>query len=918
MVKVQRSHSRFLSNLRNWGCEVKILFKLLIPFLFISILVSVVGLFGIDTALSISTKYDEVGEETLPVIKNLEDMRFLGLSIVTSTYKYYSLTSINETSRLIDVERSNLKAEIEGYDISFNNYEILVNKFFPGEKEVLEEIRASAENLKRISHELIDMKEKGASRDQVLEKFEEFEEVEQDFLNDVDKAIEKEYEEFNEKNEDLLSIIADSGKKISIISFSTIFLGLVVGLIVARSISQPIDKLKNAAEEINKGNLDTRVDIRSDDEIGVFASTFNKMVCDLSEKITENIRTLESLEKKNAFVDTVLESLSYPFYVINVNDYTIALANSAACKKDFAQGSTCYALTHKTDKPCGTDGHICPLEEVKRTKKPVVVEHLHYDKDANVRNMEVHCYPIFDLSGNVVQVIEYSLDITERKRSEEELAESEAKFRTLFDNATDGIMMADIETKKLYMANKMMSRMLGYSLEEIKNINVSDIHPVKDLPWIIEVFEKQARGEITLAENIPVKRKDGTIFYVDINSNQVNIAGKPYNIGIFRDITERLHSQKVLKESEERFRSVAQSASDVIITSDSKGNIIFWNNAAQKMFGYLPEEVQGKPLTILMPQRYREAHLRGIERLNATGKYSVIGKTVELHALRKDGSEIPIELSLSTWKTGEQIYYSGIMRDISERKRDEQTILENERLQLANKTKNGFMAVMSHELRTPLNAIIGFSELLKKKDAGELNEKQQRYVENVNLSGKHLLNVIDDILDLSSVESGKMEIIIEKMSVPDAVNTTVDAIKETASSRNIIIKKQLDNDIEFIVTDPRKFRQVLNNLLDNAVKFSKPEGGTVTITAEKEGEMGKFSISDTGIGIKDEDIGRIFQSFEQLDTGMARKYGGTGLGLVITKKLVEILGGRITAESKYGEGSNFTFYLPFVSEKTER
>jgi PAS domain S-box-containing protein len=372
--------------------------------------------------------------------------------------------------------------------------------------------------------------------------------------------------------------------------------------------------------------------------------------------------------------------------------------------------------------------------------------------------------------------------ITEHKQSIQALAESEAKFRALFDNVIDGILLADIETKKLYMANKMMSRMLGYSLEEIKNLYVSDIHPEKDLPRIIEAFEKLSRGEITIAENMPAKRKDGTVFYADISASQMNIAGKVYNIGIFRDI--------------------------------------------------------------------------------------------------------------------------------SERKRNEQIKLENERLELANRTKNEFLAVMSHELRTPLNAILGFSELLKRKGAGELNEKQQRYADNVYSSGKHLLGIIDDILDLTRVESGKMEIIIEKITVSIAIKKAVDLIKEKAASRNIIIKKQIGHDIEFIETDPNRFWQVLNNLLDNAVKFSKPEGGTVTITAEKEGEMVKFKVSDTGIGIRDEDMGRMFQSFEQMDAGIARKYGGTGLGLAVSKKLVELMGGSISVESRYGEGSTFTFTLP--------
>jgi protein-histidine pros-kinase len=306
-----------------------------------------------------------------------------------------------------------------------------------------------------------------------------------------------------------------------------------------------------------------------------------------------------------------------------------------------------------------------------------------------------------------------------------------------------------------------------------------------------------------------------------------------------------------------------------------------------------------------------------MERIRTTGESHIIGKTVELHAIRKDGSEFPMEITLSTWKTGEQTFFSGIMRDITERRRNEDMRRDNERLALANRAKSEFLTVMSHELRTPLNAIIGFSELLKIKGSGDLNEKQQRYADNVYSSGKHLLSIIDDILDLTRVESGKMEFAIEHVSVPVAVNEVLENIKEIAGKQNIIIKKDMKPEIEFIDTDGQKFRQVLNNLLGNAVKFSKPEGGTVTITAEMEGDMAKFSVSDTGIGIKDTDMGRLFHGFEQLDAGIARKYGGTGLGLAVSKKVVELLGGSITVESRYGQGSTFTFTLPIKSKTLE-
>ena len=266
-------------------------------------------------------------------------------------------------------------------------------------------------------------------------------------------------------------------------------------------------------------------------------------------------------------------------------------------------------------------------------------------------------------------------------------------------------------------------------------------------------------------------------------------------------------------------------------------------------------------------------------------------------------------------KSSEIINAVHIMRNVTELKKAEEIRYENIQLVLANKAKSDFLAHMSHELRTPLNSIIGFSEILMQKMSGELNEKQEQYINNVLKSGKHLLALIDDILDLSKVEAGKIELVIEKISVPENIHDAVTLIKERAMKHRVVIKKDIDPQLE-IEADKQRFKQILFNLLSNAVKFSKPDGGTVTITAKKEDEVARISVSDTGIGIREENMKKLFTEFEQLDSGTTRKYGGTGLGLAITKKLVELHGGKIWADSRYGEGSTFTFLMP-ITAKTE-
>ncbi len=289
----------------------------------------------------------------------------------------------------------------------------------------------------------------------------------------------------------------------------------------------------------------------------------------------------------------------------------------------------------------------------------------------------------------------------------------------------------------------------------------------------------------------------------------------------------------------------------------------------------------------------------------------------ELLARHKDGGIFPVWLSTSMIidTKDEPMAMVSVVSDITEFKKAEKIRMENMRLAIASSAKSEFLANMSHELRTPLNSIIGFSELLQQNSHGDLNEKQNKYVDNVLTSSKFLLNLINDILDLSKVEAGKIEPVFEKMPVHAVINETMCLIKEKASKHNVLLNKEFDPDLNIIEADQQRFKQILFNLLSNAVKFSKKEGGAVTVTTKKEGDMARISVSDTGIGIKEEDMGKLFMEFEQLDPGISRKYGGTGLGLAISKKLVELHSGRIWVESRFGEGSTFAFLLPLSAKK---
>ena len=254
---------------------------------------------------------------------------------------------------------------------------------------------------------------------------------------------------------------------------------------------------------------------------------------------------------------------------------------------------------------------------------------------------------------------------------------------------------------------------------------------------------------------------------------------------------------------------------------------------------------------------------------------------------------------------------------VKRRQAEEALIRAKEEAERANNAKTNFLMAMSHELRTPLNSVIGFSQILKQKTIGELNEKQEQYVNNILNGGSNLLKIINQILDAVILESGTLDLNIEKVSVQRIVDEALNIIKEKAELQKIVIEKKLDPELEIIEADTEKFRQVLFNILENAVKFGRPEGGIIKITTKLERDMGRFSISDNGIGIKEEDMGKLFQKFVQLDSGASRKYGGTGIGLAVTKQFVELHGGTISVESKFGSGSTFNILMPVKAKKQE-
>ncbi len=447
------------------------------------------------------------------------------------------------------------------------------------------------------------------------------------------------------------------------------------------------------------------------------------------------------------------------------------------------------------------------------------------------RYMDVKYYPYSDMKGIVAGAVVVARDITERKLIEDDLHESEETLRGVFNSSHDGILVADVETRRFHLGNNRICTMLGYSLEELKGLGVEDIHPEEDLPYIVEQFRKLVHGEISLVEKLRVKRKDKSIFFADIGASNVQIKGRTYSMAMFRDVTERRQMEDELKK-------------------------------------YSSE----------LEARVHE-------------------RTAEL---------------------------------------EEKTV----QAEAANRAKSEFLSNMSHELRTPLNAVIGFSDLLLSGVAGDLADAQKDYLKNVWESGKHLNRIVDDLLAMTEIETDSVELQPGEFPLKKTIEEVLGRFSRKAERQGIKVSADIPDDLGLINADERKIRQVVQHLLGNAFKFTLG-GGSVRVQARLTRDEGRgttdeggrtndeksasivpaseasgrpssleISVSDTGIGIAKEDLGRIFHPFQQLSPTLTKKYEGVGLGLSICRKYVELHGGKIWVETEVGKGSTFRFVIP--------
>ena len=419
---------------------------------------------------------------------------------------------------------------------------------------------------------------------------------------------------------------------------------------------------------------------------------------------------------------------------------------------------------------------------------------------------------------------------------------------------------------------------------------------------------------------------------------------KPHEIDLLRLLAEigsqigffieRVEVESALRENEERTRRMIDTALDAVITMNAEGLIVEWNKQAEVMFGWSHQEAVGRNLAdTIVPEQYRAAHEQGIKRYVEMGQDVVLNKLLEVTAVHRDGHGFPVEIAIAPLRFDGGIIFSAFLRDISARKNEEKSrtayAQELEKInqdldialaqaQAAAEAKSAFLATMSHEIRTPMNGVIGMTGLLLET---ELTQEQREYAETVRTSGEHLLTIINDILDFSKIEAGKLTLEIIDFDLRSAMEECLDLFGEQVSAKGLNLACLFRAEVPTALRgDPGRLRQIVTNLIGNAIKFTQ-QGDVVLhvslVEERSEQVVVRFEIADTGIGIAPEARARLFQSFSQADASMTRKSGGTGLGLAISKRLVEMMGGTIGVESEPGQGSHFWFAVTLEQQPME-
>jgi len=505
-------------------------------------------------------------------------------------------------------------------------------------------------------------------------------------------------------------------------------------------------------------------------------------------------------------------------------------------------------------------------------------------------------------------------DITEQKRAEQALQESEARFRLLIEEAIHGIVIH--RGLDIVFANAAAARILGYA-EPADILNLGSVH---DIIWPDEIERMEGyrqlrnRGEAAPSHyEFKGRKQDGSQVWLENRTRVVKWEGASVIQMTLADISERKWVEDELKASESKFSGILAIAPEAIISTDEGGIIRIFNQGAGRTFGYGEKEVLGKSVTMLMPEKFRTGHGAQMAGFGASDvRRRRMSERGEIVGRRKDGSEFPAEATISKLELGEETIFNVILRDITQQRRAEREVMEAKEIaESANRAKSEFLGNMSHELRTPLNAVNGFAQMLMNQTFGELGDSRYlEYAGHIHESGEHLLDVINDILDLSRIEAGKISLQDETFNINEVLASCILFLDSRISNKRLRITTPPDQAWPQLRADKRVVRQMLLNLLSNAVKFSHPDT-RIDVAGQIEDDGGlTIIITDTGIGLTDKEIIIAMEPFGQVENSLSAINEGTGLGLPLVKSLIELHGGACEIGSAKSVGTQVSLLFP--------
>ncbi|MDP2338624.1 MAG: PAS domain S-box protein [Bacteroidota bacterium] len=623
----------------------------------------------------------------------------------------------------------------------------------------------------------------------------------------------------------------------------------------------------------------------------------NKLAEEVEERkrFEENLR--ESEDRYNAFINANVDMM-----FVKDDHFRYLIANDAMAR---FFGKTKEEMLHKTDQELAEEKMTFPCQSSDRkaleSESSFVVEELLGDRYCETTKFPLQLKDHKKGIGGIIR------DVTDQKKAEEAILNERKLLRTLIDNLPDPIYVKDLECRKM-LANLA-------DVENIGCLNEADTLGKTDL----ELFEGET-GQRGYAEDLNVIQTGKAMInreevFLDKNgfqrwllTSKIPLFDQHGNssglVGIGRDITEM---KKAEVQIQKLTKSIEQSPSTIVIT-DIHGNIEYVNPKFSEITGYTAEEAIGKNPRILKSGQM------------STEVYQHLWNTItagdvwrgELLNRKKNGKLYWEWATMTSIKNENGIItnYLAIKEDISQRKQMEvDLILAKEKAQESDRLKSAFLANMSHEIRTPLNSIIGFSELLADVDFDV--DQKHKFIQHIVANGNNLLTIISDIMDISRMESGQVIIRKEKVAVNELMDRIRNQFAIKVEDQNLEFRidlPELDYEI-FILADVERMHQIFNNVIGNALKFTS-DGGFIQIGYQLRDEMVQFHVKDTGIGISAEFHDKIFERFRQVETSNTRKYGGNGLGLAITKNLVEVMGGKIWLESEPGKGTTLYFVLP--------